>query len=195
MKKIIALLLAAVICLSLVACNKTPEENKDESATKAPVVQTTGDVKLTKDNFETYFEFIEESFFTKDSSGEYTQFRTRHYYKLKDEFRIDSSKSSIELKYNYSSSTKKVNLDFDNQKYTFGDQVGEKKEYNNIPVNQISQITYKEYAILLFQPYYASKGDTEVTYFSDFEIASVEGTIHLLEPVVEHEHPTENHTH
>ena len=195
MKKFIALLLATVTCLSLVACNKTPEENKGNDTTNTPVVETSGDVKITKDNFNTYFEFIEESFFTKDSSGKTNALRFRHYYKLKDEYKIDLDKSSINLEYNYSFSTKKVDIDFDNQKFTLGDSVGEKVDLKNIPINKISQITYKDYAILLLQPTHASKGDTEIEFFSDFELVSIEGTIHLIEESKEHDHSDESHSH
>lgn len=191
MKKFIALLLVAIMCLSLVACSKTPEENKEDDTNKTPVVQTSGDVKLTKDNFDTYFEFIEESFFTKDASGKVNALRFRHYYKLKDEFNIDLEKSSIELKYNYSSTIKKVEIDFENQKFTLGDQIGEKKEVKNITIDKISQMTYKDYAILLLQPTHASEGATEIKFLSDFNLISVEGNIHLIES----NETTESHSH
>lgn len=181
MKKIIALLLVAIMCLSFVACNKNSEEGKDENSTKAPVVQTSGDVKLTKENFETYFEFVEESFFTKDSTGKVNALRNRHYYKLKEEFSIDLEKSSIELEYSYSSAKNKVEIDFDNEKFTLGEQVGEKQEHKSIVINKISKMTYKDYAVLLLQPNHASIGDTEIEILSDIELISVEGTIHLIE--------------
>lgn len=196
MKKFIALLLVSIMCLSLVACDKAPEKDKDkETETNAPVVQTNGDVKITKDNFDTYFEFVEESFFTKDSSGKVNALRFRHYYKLKDEYSIDLEKSSIELKYDYSSSMKKVDIDFENEKFTLGEQIGEKKEVKNIVINVISQMTYKDYAILLLQPNHASKGDTKVEVLSDFNLLSVEGTIHLIESAEEHNHSAEPHSH
>ena len=59
MKKIIALILATVLCLSLVACGN---DSGDETPPTTEVVQTTGPVKITAENFETYFEFVEESF-------------------------------------------------------------------------------------------------------------------------------------
>ena len=86
MKKIIALLLALVImCFSFVACsdNTNDDKNGNEATEQAP----NNEVVLTLDNFDTYFEFIEESFFTKDSSGNYTQLRFRHYYKLREEYK------------------------------------------------------------------------------------------------------------
>lgn len=188
MKKFLALLLAAVTCLSLVACNNDkPSENPSENTTDAPVV-TLGEVKITADNFETYFEFVEESFFTKNADGEVNALRYRHYYKLKEDFNIDITKSSITLDYGYSYSTRKVDIDFANEKFTLGDQVGDKTTVESYKINKISKQTYKDYAIFLLQPNHASKGDTEIMYFSDFKLNSVEGTIYLIEPNVNAEH-------
>ncbi len=193
MKKIIALLLAVVImCFSFVACSdKTNDDtNGNEATEQAPK----NEVELTLDNFDTYFEFIEESFFTKDSSGNYTQLRFRHYYKLRDEYKIDLEKSSIKLVYNYSASTKKVNINYNNQTFTLGEEVSEKINYQNITIDKISQLTYKDNAILLLQPTHASKGDTKIEFFSDFKLASVEGKLHFTEKEAENQ-PTESHSH
>ncbi len=192
MKKFLALLLATVTCLSLVACNNDkPSEDPSENTNKTDVV-TLGEVKITADNFETYFEFIEESFFTKNADGEVNALRYRHYYKLKDNYNIDVAKSSITLDYGYSYSTRKVDIDFDNEKFTLGDQIGDKSTIESYKINKISKQTYKDYAIFLLQPDHASKGDKEIMYFSDFKINSVEGTIYLIEPNVNVEH---EHTH
>ena len=183
MKKIIALILATVVCLSLVACGNNSGEDDATPTTEA--VQTTGAVTLTAENFETYFEFCEESFFTKDASGNYAHLRYRHYYKLKEEFNMDESKSSIKLSYGYTQSTKGVTIDFANQKFTLGEQIGETKTYENIEINKFSKMTYKDYAVLLLQPTHAVKGDTQIMYFSDFKLNSVEGTLFLIEkPVI-----------
>ena len=188
MKKFLALLLAAVTCLSLVACNneQKPEEPNDSTG-KEDVVKL-GEVKITKDNFDTYFEFVEEAFFTKNGNGEVNALRYRHYYKLKEDFNIDVTKSNISLDYTYAYSTKKVDIDFKNEKFTLGDQVGEKTTIESYKIDKISNMTYKDYAILLLQPNHASSGDKEIMFFSDFAINSVEGTLYLVEPRVEHTH-------
>lgn len=190
MKKILALLLAAVVCLSLVACNndKSSEDPNEGTTNKAEV--TLGEVKITADNFDTYFEFVEEAFFTKNTAGQIDALRHRHYYQLKEHYNIDLSKSSIKLDYGYSYSTRKVNIDFKNEKFTLGDQVGEINEIKSYTINEISNRTYKDFAIFLLQPNHASIGDTELMYFSDFKLNSVEGTIYLIEPLTEG-----NHTH
>lgn len=188
MKKFLALLLAAVTCLSLVACNNDkPSEEPNESTTNQ-TEPTRGEVKITADNFDKYFEFVEESFFTKNGAGEVNALRYRHYYKLRDAYNIDISKSSINLDYGYSYSTKKVDIDFKNEKFTLGDQVGDTNTVKSYTIDKISSMTYKDYAVLLLQPDHASKGDKEIMYFSDFKINNVEGVIYLTEPRVEHEH-------
>ncbi len=195
MKKIIALLLAlTIMCFSFVACsdNQNEDPKNDENQTTE---QTSKDsVELTAENLDTYFEFIEESFFTKDSSGNYTQLRFRHYYKLREEYKINAEKSTINLVYNYSSVNKKVKINFNTQEFTLGEEVGEKTNLTNIVINKISQLTYKDYAILLLQPTHASKGDKEIEFLSDFEIVSVEGTLYFAEEA-EHNHSEEGHTH
>lgn len=188
MKKFLALLLAVITCLSLVACNNDkPSEDPTENTTNQAEA-TLGEVKITVENFDKYFEFVEEGFFTKNSSGEVNALRHRHYYKLREAYNIDVAKSSIKLDYGYSYTTKKVDIDFKNEKFTLGEQIGEKMTVESYTIDKISSMTYKDYAILLLQPDYASKGDKEIMYFSDFKINSVEGTIYLVEPRVEHEH-------
>ena len=188
MKKFLALLLAAVISLSFAACKneKTPEETTTTPTEEVKL----GPVEITSENFDTYFEFVEESFFTKNTSGEVNALRYRHYYKLKDNYNIDESKSSIKIKYSYSQSTKAIEIDFDNQKFTLGEQIGEKRNYENISIFKISKMTYKDYAILLLQPNHAVKGDSEIMYFSDFKLNSVEGTLYFVEAK-----NVETHTH
>ncbi len=188
MKKFLALLLAVITCLSLVACNNDkPSEDPTENTTNKAEVAL-GEVKITAENFNEYFEFVEEAFFTKNSSGEVNALRQRHYYKLKEAYNIDVTKSSIKLDYGYSYTTKKVDIDFKNEKFTLGEQLGEKMTVQSYTINKISNMTYKDYAIMLLQPDHASKGDTQMVYYSDFKINSVEGTLYLVEPHVEHEH-------
>lgn len=188
MKKFLAFLLAVITCLSLVACtNDKPPEDPTENTTNQ-AEPTLGEVKITAENFDKYFEFVEEGFFTKNNSGEVNALRHRHYYKLREEYNIDATKSSIKLDYGYSYTTRKVDIDFKNEKFTLGEQIGEKMSVESYTIDKISSMTYKDYAILLLQPDYAAKGDKELMYFSDFKINSVEGTIYLIEPRVEHEH-------
>lgn len=195
MKKLLALLLAlTIMCFTFVACsdNKDDTQNGENSTTEETVPES---VELTMENFDTYFEFVEESFFTKDKNGNLTQLRFRHYYKLKPEYNINLEESTILLKYDYSAVTKKVSIDFDAQKFTLGEDVNEKEYYKSVPITKISQLTYKDNAILLLQPTHAKKGDTQVEYFDDFKLVYVEGTLHFVEPDKNAEHPTENHTH
>lgn len=188
MKKIIAFLLATIICLSFAACNG--EKTTDETTTTPTEEVQLGPVEITAENFDTYFEFVEESIFTKNASGEVNALRFRHYYKLKDKYNIDSTKSSINMTYSYTQSTKAIKIDFANQKFTLGEQKGETKTYENVPVAKISKMTYKNYAIFFLQPDHAVKGDSEIMYFSDFKVNSVTGTLYLIEAK-----NVETHTH
>jgi PBP1b-binding outer membrane lipoprotein LpoB len=195
MKKILALILAlTIMCFSFVACSDNKEQTPDSQETTTEEKKPES-VELTMENFDTYFEFVEESFFTKDKNGNLTQLRFRHYYKLKPEYNVNLEKSTVLIKYDYSAVTKKVDIDFDEQKFTLGDDVVEKEYYKGVPATKISQLTYKDNAILLLQPTHAKKGDTKIEYFDDFKLVSAEGTLHFIEPNVNVEHSGEDHTH
>ena len=192
MKKFLALILAlTIMCFSFVACSDNKDTGKDDNQKTEEKMPES--VELTMENFDTYFEFVEESFFTKDKDGNLTQLRFRHYYKLKPEYNINLEESTVLLKYDYSAVTKKIDIDFDAQKFTLGEDTEEKDYYNAVPITKISQLTYKDNAILLLQPTHAKEGDTTVEYFDDFKLASVEGTLHFAEADVDHS--AEDHTH
>lgn len=178
MKKIIALFLAiTIMCFSFVACNKTPDEQEGTSTNE----QTPKDmVELTLENWDTYFEFIEESFFTKDASGKVDALRFRHYYKLKSDYKIDLEKSSIEIIYKHSYRSRPVTVDFANQTFEFGAKSGEKKFITDRAVNKISMINYKDCAVLLLQPDKVTSKTKETLYYDDFELTSVKGTLYFV---------------
>ena len=71
MKKIIALALAALICLSASACKKSDKEDKNSSAsekTQGEVLEGEGfETRITEESFETLGDFIVNS----DHSGVY----------------------------------------------------------------------------------------------------------------------------
>lgn len=177
MKRFIALLLAGIMCLALVACEKTPDIQDDTPSTE----ETSKDmVELTLDNFDTYFEFVEDPIFTKDSSGNVTHLRFRSYYKLKDEVKIDKEKSNIEITYKHNSCIRDIEVDFANQEYTLGTHIKEKQIIENRVINKISDLTYKDSAILLYQPDAIAKGQKEFTYYDSFELTSVKGTLYFV---------------
>ncbi len=178
MKKIIALLLATIICLSLVACNN-PSEGKDENPSTTEEVEI-DHVELTLENFDEYFEFIDEGIFTKNSSDIIDALRFRQYYKLKDNVKIDMEKSNVSIEYKYKSSIKDITVDFKNQKYTIGNNEKDVKIIENIKVNKISNITYKDCAILLYQPNAVKEGAKEFNCLSDFELTNVTGTLYFV---------------
>lgn len=180
MKKIIALLLAiTIMCFSFVACdsNKTPDESENTSANEQDAKDS---IELTLENFDTYFEFVDDPIFTKNSSGEIDALRFRHYYKLKEEFKIDTEKSTIELTYKHSASTRDITVDFKNEKYTIGSVEKDKKMIENRVVNKISNITYKDVAILLLQPDAVKSESALFTYYNEFELTSVKGTLYFI---------------
>lgn len=180
MKKFLALLLAAVTCLSLVACNNTPtEENEDSPSSTEHVAKD--HIELTLENFYTYFEFKEEGYFTKDESGKVDELRFRHYYKLKDDVKINEPKSTVEIVYKHTASLRDIEFDLEKEKYTLGENSNEKETIDNRKIKHLSKINEDEYAILLYQPVALSNNNDIFFYYSDFEVTDVKGTLYFAE--------------
>ncbi len=178
LKKIIALLLAlTIMCFSFVACDNSKNPDEEPSSTEKTPVES---VELSLDNWDTYFEFVEESFFTKDASGKVDALRFRHYYKLKSDYKIDFDKSSIEIVYKHTYCKRPITVDFNKQTFELGDATNEKAYNNEIPVSTLSKITNTDYAVLLLQPNKVSTKTAEIDYFDDFKLVSAKGTLHFI---------------
>ena len=177
MKKIIAFLLAlTIMCFSFAACNK-PSDAQDDAANNTDPKDK---VELSLENFNTYFEFVEEPIFTKNSSGETDALRLRHYYKLKSDYKIDLEKSSIEITYNHTYRSRPITVNFKDQTFKFGAQSGSKKLINDRVIDKLSMINYLQCAILLLQPDKVTKDTKETLYYDDFELTSVKGTLYFV---------------
>ena len=112
MKKAISLLLALVMCLSLCACGKEKEEpsasyieeventvdmteTEQKSVETEPVIVETEPkleiVELTLDNWQEYFEFVDNPNFQKDAFGEVEGFTVGISLQLKEEYQQRSA--------------------------------------------------------------------------------------------------------
>lgn len=180
MKKILAILLALVImCITFAACGDNADDETGKETTENTEQTSAETVELTAENFDTYFDFVEESFFTKDSEGNTDALRFRHYYKLKADYNIDVEKSSIELVYTHTYRSRPVTVDFNNETFEFGQKSGEIKSIGTRTINKLSMITSTDCAILLLQPDKIDKTASETLYYDDFEIKSVKGTLYF----------------
>jgi len=111
MKKAISLLLALVMCMSLCACNSdkgapvsepekieatmVPEETALEIIETEPIIVETEPqlvtVELTLDNWQEYFEFVDDPNFQKDAFGEVEGFAVGISLQLKEEYQQRSA--------------------------------------------------------------------------------------------------------
>ncbi len=179
MKKFIALLLAlTIMCFSFVACDnsQTPDEVPSSDEQQVPKEK----IELTLENWDTYFEFIEESFFTKDTSGKTDALRFRHYYKLKADYKIDLEKSNIEIKYKHSYCPTSITVNLGNETFKLGSATGEKKIIDERTINRLSMITTEVCAVLLFQPDKVTPDIKETFIYDDFELTEVKGTLYFI---------------
>lgn len=177
MKKFIALLLSTIICLSFVACDKSDENTENTTQVEQ---ESANSVKLTPENFETYFEYVERPIFTRVDSDKINSFQFRYFYKLRSKYEIDYDKSSIELTYKHASCTRDIDIDFTNPKFTLGDNIKNETIINNVKINKFTSISDFGQAIMLNSPEAVQKGANTTTYYYDFVITDVKGTLYFV---------------
>jgi len=240
MKKLLALCLAAVTCLSLSACNtddndrllrkykdkiETLEEQirqqeetiadltqqlqgkvdaptekddpvpdpkpapvvPDPVVPDAPPAPQYEDIEITLDNWQTYFEFVENNYFVDNAFGETYRLVIAPRFKLKDEYfpRLKEDRSSIILESQYRYGQRYCTVDYEAKTFTLGDWTSQ-----TYPA-QGSQIVDGMVCSRTMGMYYTESirggsgmiekgngGDHIMTY-DNFEILRIQGTLCL----------------
>ena len=101
MKRLLALLLALITCTALVACKDETKktENDGESRQSAedqrPAELAVGDVEITTENWQTYFEIVEKAEVEVNNLGDVNHVQIHRLIKLKDEYRDYCSASTV----------------------------------------------------------------------------------------------------
>lgn len=163
MKKLLALLLAAAMCMSLVACGGKTPNTGDNSGTQpeigdnaaenneaeAPVLQENNEqqtsenntpniveIELTAENFDTYFELVEVPIFHENEFGEADEMDLYQYYLVREEYSV-SDMSDFAIEYSSVWGKKNCEVDFTNLTYTLGDF-----NYTTAPANEMTNRFY-----------------------------------------------------
>ena len=143
MKKILAIILAALMCLSLCAC--AGEENNSEGTsevqnentpteTTAPSEETTDTepsetepvyetVELTLENWQDYFEFREIKKIKINGFGEFNGADVLYYLVTKDGIELDTKNSSVTVRYLVTTEYKPCSVDLEKKTIVYGEAV------------------------------------------------------------------------
>jgi len=188
MKKLIALLLAAFMCFSLVACsgndnaydNSGTQQETSESSTPSII-----EIELTAENFETYFEFVEIAVFSENAFGEVDDMDLYQYYFVREEYTV-SDVSTLAIEYKSTWGRRICDVDFANQTYVLGDF-----EHTADPSTKIDDscrmfrnIDGKErygFSVGGIAGISKDSGNNVTGYCFDFEILRATGTLFLIE--------------
>lgn len=147
MKKLIALLLVAVMCFSLVACGGGETPNTDDNSAQEQQTQNGNNepevtepdntepdntepentepqyatVEITLDNWQDYFEFCEYTVFLDNAFGEFDCFYICWSLAAKDGLIVDENNSDIAIEYTYTTERKPYTVDYENKTIDFGE--------------------------------------------------------------------------
>ncbi|MDD6262364.1 MAG: hypothetical protein PUA83_04665 [Clostridiales bacterium] len=178
MKKILALLLAAVMCLSLVACGGTSKEPKYTP------------VEITMDNWDDYFEFtstysvVYETSEFSETAGTPEWVDIQYLFAVKDEYysRLDMQNSTITVQISCDTGTQYGVFSAD---ATTFDPTGEFVSVHTQTFEDSYFSNTGEHFALHFYTAYADhscipNGQIE-TYCKNFELLNIKGTLLIAE--------------
>lgn len=176
MKKIIALLLVAVMCFSLAACGGDNEaSNNNEPQTNESGEKTAKAVEISIDNWQEYFEIVEREETEKNEFEEIEDMYKGVYLVLKDEYEMVGYDTSIAIEYNYIEEWRYVEIDKENGVLTIGELVPDKE---NEEMNGLTkEIIYSKTSLTNGRSW--SEGMQAVP--TNFEIVRIQGTLYIAE--------------
>lgn len=193
MKKLILILLAAVMCLSFAACgggndaSRDNEQQINESAIQQEAENNTPnivEVELTVDNFDTYFEFVEVPIFGENAFGEAEKFDVYQYYLVREEYSI-SEISDFAVEFEYKRGFRVCDVDFANRTYVFGDFTTTPETYSDISEYWITvEIDgQKRFGFDLggINTLFAANNYNETGHSFDHKILRINGTLSIIE--------------
>ena len=116
MRKIIALLLVAVMCLSFVGCDQTPPN--DTIIENEPQYEI---VEITLDNWQDYFELCTHHEFEENGFGEFEMITTYYTLVSKSGIVFDINKSEVTVELTANIEDKTYTVDLENKTVVYGE--------------------------------------------------------------------------
>ena len=142
-------------------------------------------VEITAENWDEYFELVDEGKFGENEFGEVTSFQYYQYLSLKEEYidKFSNSLSKLVMELDFTYGKKGCQVDFESKKYTLTDSYEVDTYERDSSIYSFNYSSYEDvayYRTTLMSPYF----NKENSYLSDFktnmEIIRVQGTIYLL---------------
>ena len=134
MKKILALLLVAAMCVSLVACSggdkqtndnhenigKNTEQNEEIQNDIEPEYEI---VEISLDNWQNYFELCRYDEYVENGFGEFENAYPYFYLASKEGIVLDIEKCDITIEYTKTLDYRPVTVDVENKTVTYGEPI------------------------------------------------------------------------
>ncbi len=127
MKRFVVLLLAAVMCLSLVACggsNDTLTTDETEATVSKETEPKLVSVEITLDNWQNYFELREYTKFIENGFGEIDDAETYWTLVSKDEYAFDMENCDVTFEFTYDEEIVAATVDTDSKTVIYGEVTG-----------------------------------------------------------------------
>ena len=126
MKKILALLLAAIMCLSLAACGKKTET-----------------IEITTDNWQEYFELQYTDTWSLNAFNEYDNVKRDVILVIKEEYAsrlADNDESTLIIDFSCDASIWPATVDFEAQTYTIAGEKRKTEDFQEIQTFSVNGI-------------------------------------------------------
>lgn len=204
MKKILALLLAAMLCVSLGACSNSKyqkydtliqyleDENYDQAylelvrlangendAAENEEVKVRS-VEITTDNWDDYFEFVQEESPDTNDFGEIERVFLDNYLKLKDGFELapsrEGSQTEVAVEYSYTQEYRFYELNTATGEFTLG-ELNEEKE----PQPKTDMKTIREAKTGLNNGHTWSDDGGWIAVDTNIAMIRAQGTLYIIE--------------
>ena len=142
-------------------------------------------VEITAENWDKYFEFVDEGKFGENEFGEVTSFQYYQYLSLKEEYidKFSNSLSKLVMELDFTYGKKGCQVDLESKKYTLTDSYEVDTYDRDSSIYSFNYSNYEDvsyYRTTLMSPYFNKENSYLSDFKTDMEIIRVQGTIYLL---------------
>ncbi len=188
MKKAIAFILAALMLLGMCACGRKKDDQPTAPGSAPAETPQVYEVKITPENFLSYFEYREFRSDTKstdgDNTGEVTSAQISYGFALREGYTAANDpeyEDTLEIGFAADGVVKSgsFSIDFDTLQYT-----GETVSTETVPVTGTLSFWPKGDRTTVWA--YGNYSDSYIIYLENFSITSVKGSVFIKQTGGEH---------
>lgn len=142
-------------------------------------------VEITAENWDEYFEIVDEGKFSENAFGEVENFTYNQYLCLKEKYveKLSSSLSELVMELDFTYGKQGCQVDLENKKYTLLDSYEVDTYDHDSSIYQFSYSNHEDaayYRTSLMSSHFNGEGNYLSSFKTDMEIVRVQGTIYLL---------------